>query len=79
MTTSADSPQTSIEPTPDTMKAIVQDRYGPPSVLELRATPVPTIGDRSVLVRVGAASVNPYDWHLMTGTPLLARMGGGWL
>ncbi len=32
--------------------------------------------DNGVLVRVGAASLNPLDWHGMTGTPYLARLGG---
>jgi len=45
------------------VKAIVQDRYGPPDVLHLADidTPVPTADQ--VLVRVRAASVNARDWH----------------
>jgi NADPH:quinone reductase-like Zn-dependent oxidoreductase len=56
------------------MKAFVLRAYGSPEQLELRelATPVPAAGE--VLVRVGATSVNPYDWHLMRGEPLLARL-----
>jgi NADPH:quinone reductase-like Zn-dependent oxidoreductase len=56
------------------MKAIVQDRYGSPDMLELReiAEPVPA-GDE-VLVRIHAASVNARDWHLMRGDPYLARL-----
>ena len=55
------------------MKAIVQDRYGPPELLELRDVdqPVPAAGE--VLVRVHAAAVNAYDWHVMRGDPYLAR------
>lgn len=56
------------------MKAIVQDRYGPPDVLELREIERPALADDGVLVRVRAASVNAYDWHMMRGEPLLARM-----
>ena len=33
-----------------TMKAIVQDRYGPPDVLQLREIDRPMIGDDEVLV-----------------------------
>jgi hypothetical protein len=43
---------------PDTMKAIVQDRYGSPDVLELREIDRPVnVGDH-VLVRVHAAGVD---------------------
>ncbi|MFF8260699.1 NAD(P)-dependent alcohol dehydrogenase [Streptomyces virginiae] len=55
------------------MKAIVQDRYGSPAVLELREVERPPVGDRGVLVRVHAAAVNARDWHLMRGDPYLAR------
>jgi NADPH:quinone reductase-like Zn-dependent oxidoreductase len=55
------------------MKAIVQDRFGPPDVLELREIDQPQVGDDQVLVRVQAASVNPADWYLMAGAPYLAR------
>jgi NADPH:quinone reductase-like Zn-dependent oxidoreductase len=56
------------------VRAIVQDRYGSPDILELRDidTPVPAAGE--VLVRVRAASVNAYDWHFMRGDPYLARV-----
>jgi NADPH:quinone reductase-like Zn-dependent oxidoreductase len=30
-----------------------------------------------VLVRVHAAALNPYDWHIMRGDPLVARLMGG--
>lgn len=59
------------------MKAIVQDRFGPPEVLELREVDEPEPGDGEVLVRVRAASVNPADWYLMTGMPWLARPAMG--
>jgi NADPH:quinone reductase-like Zn-dependent oxidoreductase len=55
------------------MKAIVQDRFGPPDVLELREIDQPKVGDDQVLVRVQAASVNPADWYAMTGAPWVAR------
>jgi NADPH:quinone reductase-like Zn-dependent oxidoreductase len=58
------------------MRAVVQDTYGSPDVLELRdiAKPVPT--DDEVLVRVRAAGVDPGVWHLMTGRPYLVRAMG---
>jgi NADPH:quinone reductase-like Zn-dependent oxidoreductase len=33
--------------------------------------------DGEVLIRVRAASVNPYDWHQVTGVPYIARLGNG--
>jgi NADPH:quinone reductase-like Zn-dependent oxidoreductase len=59
------------------MKAIVRDRYGSPDVLELRETEQPALADDGVLVRVHAASVNPFDWHMLTGTPYLLRAQAG--
>jgi NADPH:quinone reductase-like Zn-dependent oxidoreductase len=61
------------------MKAIVYEKYGPPDVLELREVDKPVVGDDQVLVRVHAASVNPVDWHTMTGTPYMVRMMAGLL
>ncbi|MFJ8533748.1 NAD(P)-dependent alcohol dehydrogenase [Streptomyces sp. NPDC093591] len=59
------------------MKAVVQDRYGSADTLEFREfdTPVPAADE--VLVRVHAASVNAYDWHLMHGDPKIARLAFG--
>ena len=59
------------------MKAIVQDRYGPPDVLRLDEIEMPSLTDDGVLVRVRAASVNAADWHFMRGEPLIARMAFG--
>src|SRR6266498_3322396 len=59
------------------MKAIVYDKYGPPDVLERREIERPVVTDDGVLVRVHATSVNPVDWHTMTGTPYLVRMQAG--
>jgi NADPH:quinone reductase-like Zn-dependent oxidoreductase len=62
----------------NTMHAIVYRRYGSPDVLELQEVDRPVVGDDDVLVRVRAASVNPYDWHFMRGEPFIARpqLGG---
>jgi len=59
------------------MKAIVQDRYGSPDVLELREIEKPAIEEAGVLVRVRAASVNALDWHVTRGVPFLVRMTEG--
>ena len=58
------------------MKAIVYERYGPPEVLEMREVDTPVPGDRDLLIRVEAASVNRSDWEGLVGKPLYARMGG---
>jgi NADPH:quinone reductase-like Zn-dependent oxidoreductase len=60
-----------------TMKAIVRERYGSPDVLELRDIEKPALDDDSMLVRVRAASINAYDWHMLRGSPYLVRMMAG--
>ena len=59
------------------MKAIVHGRYGSPDVLELQEIDKPVVSDDTVLVRVRAASVNAYDWHIMRGLPYLVRTSEG--
>jgi NADPH:quinone reductase-like Zn-dependent oxidoreductase len=58
------------------MKAVVQDRYGPPEVLALREIDRPVAADGEVLVRVRAAGVDQGVWHLMAGMPFLVRIMG---
>ena len=58
------------------MKAIAQERYGAPEALELRDIDRPVVGDDDVLVRVRAASANPYDLHFMRGLPYIVRVAG---
>jgi NADPH:quinone reductase-like Zn-dependent oxidoreductase len=55
------------------MKAIVHDGYGPPEDLQLREIDKPRIDGNGVLIRVRAASVNPYDWRVMRGEPRALR------
>lgn len=59
------------------MKAIVRHRYGTADVLELENLPKPVPDENEVLIRVRAAAINPYDWHLMRGTPRLLRLFTG--
>lgn len=59
------------------MKAWTHDEYGTADVLEMREVATPALEPDRVLVRVVAASVNPYDWHMMTGSPYLVRMQEG--
>ncbi|WP_067460287.1 NAD(P)-dependent alcohol dehydrogenase [Actinomadura macra] len=56
------------------MKAIVQERFGPPDVLRLADVDTPEIGPGDVLVQVHAAAVNPYEWHVLRGDPYVARL-----
>jgi NADPH:quinone reductase-like Zn-dependent oxidoreductase len=58
------------------MKAVVQDRFGPPDVLRLADVARPEIAPSDVLVRVYAAALNPYDWHMLRGDPYIARLLG---
>jgi NADPH:quinone reductase-like Zn-dependent oxidoreductase len=59
------------------MKAIVRTTYGPPEVLEVGEIDKPVPAEDEVLVRVRATSVNPVDWHTLTGTPYLLRLQEG--
>jgi NADPH:quinone reductase-like Zn-dependent oxidoreductase len=56
------------------MKATINMKYGPPDVLELTEVESPTPKDDEALLKVYAASVNPADWHLLRGTPYIARL-----
>jgi NADPH:quinone reductase-like Zn-dependent oxidoreductase len=59
------------------MRAVVQDRFGPPESLEIREIETPAPAADELLVRVHAASVNPTDWYAVTGTPWLGRVQMG--
>ncbi|MER7888657.1 NADPH:quinone reductase [Micromonospora sp. NPDC094482] len=56
------------------MKAIVYERNGDPSVLQLVDRPVPEPGPGEVLVRMAVSGVNPTDWKARQQSPLPA----GW-
>ena len=56
------------------MKAIVQNDYGSPDVLELKEVAKPTAKDNEVLIRVHAASLNAGDVFSLRGSPWLIRL-----
>ncbi len=58
------------------MKAIAYETFGAPDVLELKDVPTPEVAHDQVLVRVRAASPNPWDWHYLRGVPYVARLQG---
>jgi NADPH:quinone reductase-like Zn-dependent oxidoreductase len=58
----------------NSMKAIVQEKYGSPDILELKDVDNPMVKDDEVLVRVHAASVHPDFWHVVRGLPYVLRI-----
>ncbi len=62
------------------MKAIVYTKFGPPDVLQLKEVEKPIPKDNEILIKVQAASVNPYDWRHLRADPFFIRfMGAGLL
>ena len=60
------------------MRAVVQDRYGPPEVLHIEEVERPVPGDGEVLIRVRASTVSQTDTHLRGAHPALWRLVAGW-
>jgi NADPH:quinone reductase-like Zn-dependent oxidoreductase len=58
------------------MKAIVYTKYGPPEVLHLKEVEKPVPKTNEVLIKVLAASLNAFDWHLHRADPFLVRLMG---
>jgi NADPH:quinone reductase-like Zn-dependent oxidoreductase len=69
-------PETAAAPT-HPMKAIVYCDFGSPDVLRFQDIEKPVPNDDQVLIKVRAASVNPFDWHFMRGIPYVMRMEAG--
>ncbi len=61
------------------MKAVVHDRYGPPSVLRIEEVERPVPADDEVLVRIHATTVNRTDCHIRAANPFLWRLFGAGL
>ncbi|MEV6320799.1 NAD(P)-dependent alcohol dehydrogenase [Nocardia sp. NPDC051787] len=60
------------------MQAFVTCPYGSSELGQLQEIDRPAPAADEVLVRVRATSINPYDWHHLTGEPRIARsMPGG--
>lgn len=49
------------------MRAVFQESYGGPDVLQVGEQPDPLVGPDTILVRVRAAGVNPVDWKVREG------------
>jgi NADPH:quinone reductase-like Zn-dependent oxidoreductase len=67
---------TSTHAATNTMRAIVQDRYGSADVFRLEQIALPQIADNEVLVQVQAAGLDRGTWHMMAGQPYLLRILG---
>jgi len=66
------------EPRTKTMKAAIQNGYGPAhEVIEVTEVAIPQLEPDRVLVEVAAASINALDFHYLTGTPRIARLDMG--
>lgn len=60
------------------MRAVVQDRYGPPEVLYIEEVQRPVPADGEVLIRVRASPVSQTDTHIRGAQPAFWRLVGGW-
>jgi NADPH:quinone reductase-like Zn-dependent oxidoreductase len=58
------------------MKAVVHDRYGPPSVLRIEEVERPVPKDDEILVEIHATTVNRTDCHVRAANPFLWRLFG---
>ncbi|MEQ9297177.1 MAG: NAD(P)-dependent alcohol dehydrogenase [Cyclobacteriaceae bacterium] len=56
------------------MRAILLEKYGPPSQLKVHEVPKPTPTENEVLVKIHATAINDYDWSMVRGRPYLYRL-----
>jgi NADPH:quinone reductase-like Zn-dependent oxidoreductase len=56
------------------MKAVVQDRYGPPEVLHIEDVERPVPKDDEVLIRIRSSTVTQTDTHLRAARPVFWRL-----
>jgi NADPH:quinone reductase-like Zn-dependent oxidoreductase len=59
------------------VKAAIHTRYGPPEVVRVAEVDRPTVGDKDVLVRVRATTVNRTDCAYRAATPFFVRGATG--
>jgi NADPH:quinone reductase-like Zn-dependent oxidoreductase len=59
------------------MKAIVQTRYGPPDVLQLKEVAKPTPKDNELLIKIYATVVTTLDCNTRKGVPFWTRLVSG--
>lgn len=57
------------------MRAVLQERFGGPEVLELREVEEPHAGPGEVRIRVEAVALNPVDWKIFTGGAAASSRG----
>lgn len=59
------------------MKAFTKEKYGGPEILKLEEVEKPSLKENNILVKVLVNSVNPADWHILRGKPVVARFAFG--
>ncbi len=59
------------------MRAVLYTHYGSPDVLQVMDVEKPAPKEDEVLIRIHAASVNAYDWHMLEAKPFVVRFMSG--
>lgn len=59
------------------MKGVVYAKYGSPDALQLKEVEKPVPKDDEALIKVHAASINSWDWDMLTGRPFEYRLLSG--
>ena len=59
------------------MRAVTQDRYGPPEVLHIVEVERPVPKDDEVLIRIRATTVTQTDTHIRAAHPAFWRLLSG--